>query len=324
MSKLLSIVIPTYNRSKMLDDQLSWLAQDLKGLESECNVVVNDNCSTDDTPQILARWKDTFEALHIDVTINRHDHNIGGMANIVASIQSANGEFVWTLGDDDAIQKGTVPYITGLLKKYEGLSLIMLDGIGRDKKSMQIKHECFFDSTTDKPISGVSEFEHFLEHCMAGVLFISNAIYKTSLAKEALTTWPHSEDNLAAQAYWVAYCAARGKFIVTPLRLTEAAMGIGFTDKDMHWSFKMRFTSVPEVYLRLMNAGYSRAFCLQRIYSNFFSIVSYRMLGGGIRQWFKFSITEFGLYLNLAFRALIVAVSGGLPRGGRGRQALAL
>ena len=92
-------------------------------------------------------------------------------------------------------------------------------------------------------------------------MFISSAIYDTKLAKEALQNWPDSHKNLAAQAYWVAYCAAGGGFVVTADLKTECAMGIGFTDKDPKWSFKLQFRDMPEVYLKLMKSGYSKKFC---------------------------------------------------------------
>lgn len=302
--KLLTIAIPSYNRAGLLNDQLTRLSNDMKGFEDDCDIVVNDNCSTDNTPGIINGWHLIFQELGITFTANNQDHHIGAMANVVASLNSATGDYVWTLGNDDVIQPGTIPYIVGLLKKYGNLALIMLDGIGRDQQTMEIKHECFFDSTTDKPVDGASKFEHFLEHGLAGVLFISNAIYNTKLVKEALISWPNSSDNLAAQAYWVAYCAARGSFIVTPTRHTETAMGIGCTDLDKHWHLKIKFTCVPEVYLRLMLAGYSRVFCLKNITANLRSMGAFRVLMGGMRRWFAFSINSYFDYLRFVLLAI--------------------
>jgi hypothetical protein len=44
MNKLLTIAIPTYNRADLLDKQLTWLSQGIKGFESECEILVSDNC----------------------------------------------------------------------------------------------------------------------------------------------------------------------------------------------------------------------------------------------------------------------------------------
>jgi len=240
MSKLLSIAIPTYNRAKMLDIQLAWLSEDLLGIEGDCNIIVNDNSSTDNTAQVISEWKKKFQDRQIDFITNKHDHNIGGMANIESCLRYATGTYVWTLGDDDMIKKGTAPYIVTLLGKYENLSMVMLDGVGIDQITGEIKYERLFNSTTDKPSNGVSEFESFLENTMAGILCISSAIYLTRLVQEACKTWPNSHENFAAQVYWVAFCAARGNFVITPSQHTEVAIGIGFSDTDTRMSLKLR------------------------------------------------------------------------------------
>lgn len=54
MNKLLTIVIPTFNRAILLKQQLTWLAKAIKGFESECEIIISDNCSTD-IPEIYAK-----------------------------------------------------------------------------------------------------------------------------------------------------------------------------------------------------------------------------------------------------------------------------
>jgi glycosyltransferase involved in cell wall biosynthesis len=58
MNKLLTIAIPTYNRADLLDKQLEWLSQAIKGYESECEIFVSDNCSSDHTQEIIQKWQD--------------------------------------------------------------------------------------------------------------------------------------------------------------------------------------------------------------------------------------------------------------------------
>lgn len=298
MSKWLTISIPTYNRSKMLDEQLTWLASEIIGFEDVCNIVVSDNCSTDNTNEIVEKWKSVLSK-NVEFIHNRHSENIGGMANIVSCLKAANGKFVWSLGDDDPIQKGAIPYLIAKIKEHNNLSLILLNGNGRDKATNQIITERWFDSTSDKPsTNSASEFEHFLETCMGGVLFISSAVYRTQLVHKALSLWPDSAKNLASQAFWVAYCAARGSFIVTPTLYTECAMGIGFTDKDPQWTFKMMYRGIPEVYLRLMKSGYSKRFCFSMIINNLKSIGSWKILFGGLKRWPVFATKGFFYYVR--------------------------
>jgi glycosyltransferase involved in cell wall biosynthesis len=156
MSKLLSIAIPTYNRAEMLDTQLQWLSKNLAGIESDCNIFINDNCSTDDTAQVIRKWSQKFRDLGIEFSSNRHPSNIGGMANIEATMRSGTGDYVWTLGDDDKIKDGTARYIIELLKKNKELSMLLLDGVGVDQITGEIKYDCLFKYGTEKPFTGPS------------------------------------------------------------------------------------------------------------------------------------------------------------------------
>ncbi len=300
----------------MLDRQLKWLASELLGYEADCEIIISDNSSTDNTEAILEMWKATLNP-RVSFTYYSNEENIGGMANIVSCLRKATGKFVWSLGDDDFAQDGTIGYLLSQIKTHSNLSLILLNGFGRDVHTNKIITERFFDSTTDRlSTNSVSEFEHCLEACMGGVLFITSAVYNTKLLHKAFLTWPESARNLASQAYWVAFCAARGRFIVTPILYTECAMGIGFTDKDPQWMFKMIFHEIPEVYLRLMKSGYSRRFCFSMILRNLRSNNSWRILFGGLRRWPIFATRGFISYV----RDIVIATT--LLFRSNGRQEL--
>jgi abequosyltransferase len=298
MTKLLTIAIPTYNRAGMLDEQLAWLTTEIKGHESECEIIVYDNCSTDNTLDVIKKWQLALSSA-ITLNYNRHDQNIGGMANLVTCMQAATGKYIWTLGDDDPIKKETLTYILKTLKQNSDLTLMLLNGNGRDKITNEITVDRWFDRTIDQPsINSKSEFEYFINRNMGGILFISAAIYHTELLKEALQSWQYASKNLASQAYWLAYCAAGGSFIVTSNLHTECAIGNSYTDTDPQWMFKMQFLYIPEVYLKLMKIGYSKKFCFSMIMQNLKSINSWKILLGGFKRWFLFSTKVFILYFG--------------------------
>ncbi len=187
MSKLLSISIPTYNRAQMLDRQLKWLATEISGYEGDCEIIISDNCSTDNTEEVIEMWKSALSP-RISFTYYSNEENIGGMANIVSCLRKATGKFVWSLGDDDFAQNGTIGYLLSKIKIHSNLSLILLNGFGRDVRTNKVITERFFDSTTDRlSTNSVSEFEHFLATCMGGVLFITSAVYNTKLLHKALS-----------------------------------------------------------------------------------------------------------------------------------------
>ena len=303
MSKLLTISIPTYNRAQALDGQLMWLATEIFGYEDECEIIISDNCSTDNTEAILEKWRSVLGS-RISFTYHCNEETIGEMANIVSCLRKATGKFVWSLGDDDPVQNGTVGFLLSKIREHSDLSVILLNGCGRDMETNKVVKERLFDSTTDGPsTNSVSEFEHFLERGLGGVLFISSAVYRTSLIKKAFLTWPDSARNVASQAYWVAFCAARGRFIVTPSLYTEYAMGIGSPDSDPKRIFKMIFCGIPDVYLKLMRLGYSRRFCFSMILQNLRTHTSWRILLGSLKRWPLFATRGFIYYI----RGIVIA-----------------
>ncbi len=298
MSKLLTISVPTYNRAELLDRQLTWLASEILGYEDDCEIIISDNCSTDKTQEVLGMWRSAL-APKVSFTYHSNEENIGEMANIVSCLRKATGSFVWSLGDGDMVQNGTVGYLLSKIKEHSDLSVILLNGFGRDMRTNKVVTERYFDSTTDRPrTNSVSEFEHFLGTSMGGVPFISSAVYRTKLLKKAFLVWPDSAKNLASQTFWLAFCAARGSFIVTPPLYTESATSIGFKGKDPKWIFKMIFYGIPDVYLRLMRSGYSKRFCFSMILRNLRSSTSWRILFGSLKRWPIFATRGFIHYVK--------------------------
>jgi len=56
MTALLTIAIPTYNRAKQLDRQLNWAVNAIAGRWDEVELIVSDNASLDETPEICQKW----------------------------------------------------------------------------------------------------------------------------------------------------------------------------------------------------------------------------------------------------------------------------
>ena len=72
---LLSLCLATYNRARYLDRYLTHHlgALDAAGIDYE--LVVSDNCSTDETPEILARYASAYAALCVFPAVMRFDCN---------------------------------------------------------------------------------------------------------------------------------------------------------------------------------------------------------------------------------------------------------
>lgn len=94
---LVTISIPTYNRAGYyLRSALeSALHQTYEPLE----VVIVDNCSTDDTPELVRKYEEAYPNLRYV----RNSENIGPFRNFQKSLDAARGDYFLMLHDDDCV-----------------------------------------------------------------------------------------------------------------------------------------------------------------------------------------------------------------------------
>lgn len=93
MAPKYSVVIPTLNRAKKLRRALdSVLSQPVDG---ELEIVVIDNCSEDDTQQVLA------EPQYSKVRVIRQPSRVSQITNFMTAFRAATGDYVSILYDDE-------------------------------------------------------------------------------------------------------------------------------------------------------------------------------------------------------------------------------
>jgi glycosyltransferase involved in cell wall biosynthesis len=94
-SPLVSVVIPTYNRTAYLRLALkSAVEQSYRNLE----IIVCDNASPEDPSAVIAEFNDPRIRLH------RNQRNLGPTPNTLLGVGMATGDYVAILGDDDVWQ----------------------------------------------------------------------------------------------------------------------------------------------------------------------------------------------------------------------------
>jgi len=121
-SGLASIIIPTFNREKLLDETLaSAIAQTYRPIE----IIVVDDGSTDNTPSVVDRWGQSCGG-HSDIAIRYfHQSNWGvGSARNRGLIES-RGEFIQFLDSDDILHPRKLEIHIGLLQRYPGSGYIL-------------------------------------------------------------------------------------------------------------------------------------------------------------------------------------------------------
>lgn len=94
----LDVLVLTYNRSRFLKIQLQSLCeQTLQGFK----ITVLNNCSTDDTLQVIEEIKEEYPLRDIQVITN--EKNLGNPGNFIRSQSIPTREYVAVFHDDDAV-----------------------------------------------------------------------------------------------------------------------------------------------------------------------------------------------------------------------------
>lgn len=119
---LLSICISTYNRARWLDLSLQNLSRLIPLALEEVEMVVCDNTSTDNTPDVVKPYMGRK-----DFRYYRNPRNVGMLGNLRITAHHARGRYVWILGDDDLIKPGSIERILKVLREQPELALVYLN-----------------------------------------------------------------------------------------------------------------------------------------------------------------------------------------------------
>jgi glycosyltransferase involved in cell wall biosynthesis len=114
---LVSIGIPTYNCSGSVANAVkSVLGQSYKNVE----IVISDNCSTDDTQIICTKLSESNSAIRYI----RQPANIGLVANFSYVLKNSSGEFFMWLAADDYLEPGILENCIFFLTTHPNYTLV--------------------------------------------------------------------------------------------------------------------------------------------------------------------------------------------------------
>lgn len=109
--KLLTIAIPTYNRSVFLDKLLKNLSKEMPTIYEYVHIIISNNSSTDDTCSVINNYKTLIPNL---IIINNIE-NLGSDENFARCFDLSNSKYFWLFSDDDIFQLNSIIKIVSLL-----------------------------------------------------------------------------------------------------------------------------------------------------------------------------------------------------------------
>lgn len=107
--KTVSVVVPSYNRSHLLSMTLPTYLQ-----EGVCELILIDDCSTDNTTQIVRELQKRYP----QIIYLRNEVNMKQTASKNRGIDIAKGDYIYFGDDDSFLQPGTIQTLKQTLEKY--------------------------------------------------------------------------------------------------------------------------------------------------------------------------------------------------------------
>lgn len=173
MSTILTIAIPTYNRSKILKENLRLI---FDNLSDEINILVCDNHSIDKTYLVCKEYVKFNNFKYI-----KNKKNLGYDANVLAALTNSNSKYVWFLSDDDFVDKDKIMYIYKYLQDHNP-DAVLLNAIVKNKNTGLVLIDSL-GSTNDDIVEFCND-STFVNYIQWSTLISSNIVKKENVSVE--------------------------------------------------------------------------------------------------------------------------------------------
>jgi glycosyltransferase involved in cell wall biosynthesis len=161
MEKILTVVIPTYNRVKHLIKNLPAL---LNQLTDECELIIIDNCSNVSVNIEIEQFIKDYPAVKFNII--RNPKNIGLFGNIMKCFEVATTKWLYILGDDDSLMPDSITLILRDIKEHSDCFNLTYKWHPEKKWSQ----------TRPKTTSSFTDYVNSIES-IHHVLFLSSNVY---------------------------------------------------------------------------------------------------------------------------------------------------
>ena len=183
---LLSIAIPTYNRAVFLQNLFDNLASQIVKLPGMVQLCISNNCSTDNTEQIIMDFSQKYPGL---VKYYKQEKNFGAHVNFWKVLEMSDGDFVWLLGDDDEIASDGIKKVIDVIKndcnKDTGLLTTACKSYFIDKKTGE---KIIYSDTIEKNKGNiyVVDRKNIIGQKFPAAVFISILLFNNYFLKKIL------------------------------------------------------------------------------------------------------------------------------------------
>lgn len=158
---LVSVCIPNYNYGHYLEHCLeSVYNQTYPNIE----ILFSDNASTDDSYETAVRWRRKFREKGYFFKVNENKRNIGSDRNSKTAAGFAEGDYIYTLASDDAINPTFIERCIDIFENNPSVGMVMTHREEIDENDNTYQTPPFYNK--DCIIDGESQAAVFM---MAGI-----------------------------------------------------------------------------------------------------------------------------------------------------------
>ncbi len=152
----LSVCIPTFNRSRQLENCLYSIFIATEQSKIDFEICVSDNNSTDDTEQVVRHMQGK-----LPISYSKNVENIGIPRNFLKVVSMATGEFAWLLGDDDLVMPDGIQRLIQLINENPDVDFIYANSYHLDNNLIEQYEHPF--NTCNLPLSMVRFSDYDVE-----------------------------------------------------------------------------------------------------------------------------------------------------------------
>lgn len=127
---LLSICIPTYNRASILEKALQNITEN-KAFDNDVEIVISDNCSTDNTAEIVRKYMDKYS----NIFYYKNEKNVQD-ENFWIVLNEAHGEYLKLHNDYLGFSEDGLSIMKDYLRKYHNMQIFFTSGCIYTKKNI--------------------------------------------------------------------------------------------------------------------------------------------------------------------------------------------
>lgn len=186
----ISVIVPAYNVEKYIERAVdSILAQSYSNYE----IIIVEDCSTDNTYHILSKYKS-----YRSINIIRHQENKGLGPARNTGLENAKGDYIFFIDSDDWIEADTLEKLYEIAKK-ENAEIVACGA----KRVFEDGTSNVFYSKSIRTIGGTAALEMMPDYTIADVAW--NKLYKRELIERHNLRFPaifHEDLNFAIEVIY--------------------------------------------------------------------------------------------------------------------------